>query len=114
MAVEFKVNGKVFKKITVAMEKSEIIHPSDREKETSNFFKCLKLQDQEERVQDRGFGDPVIATSPEFALHGVPAALREKKLQAEASATEEYDPNKVERTSGCCMRTFLCLCFCSC
>lgn len=96
------------------MEKCEAIHPSEEEEESFNLFKTLQLQDKEEQIQERGFGAPDIRTSPEFALRGAPDAFKEKQQKAQASATEEYDPNKDERTFGCCMRTFLCLFFCSC
>jgi len=114
MVKEIKVNAKVFQKVVAGMEKSEIIHPSGEEKESFDLFNCLKPQDKEEQLQERGFGGPAICSSPEFALRGVTEALKGKKLQAPASTNQEYDPNKDERTFGCCMRTFLCLCFCSC
>lgn len=114
MARECKVNAKVFSKVVDAMEKSEPLHPSVVEEESFELFKVLKLQSKEEQIQERGVGEPALRTTPEFTLHGVPDALKTSKVKVEASTAQEYDPNKDERTFGCCMKTFLCLCFCSC
>ena len=114
MARKCKVNEKVFSKVADAMGKSDPSHPSGVEKESFDLFKCLKLQYKEEQIQERGVGEPALRTSPEFSFHGIPQALKTSKVKVEASTTPEYDPNKDERTFGCCMKFFLCLCFCSC
>ena len=105
---------KVFQKVVAGMEKSETIHPSGEEKESFDLFKSLPPQDKEEQLQERGFGTPDICTSEEFAQRGVSDALKGKQLKPQASRIEVYDPNNDECKFGCCMRTFLCLFFCSC
>ena len=114
MVKELKVKSKAFQKVVAGMEKIETIHQSGEEKESFDLFKSLQLQDKEEQLEERACGEPDICTSPEFALRGNPDALKGKQLKAQASTTEEYDPNKDERTFGCSMRTFLGLFFCSC
>ena len=105
---------KLLSKLKDAMEKCEMIHPSGPEEETFGMFKGLKLEEKEELIQEREGGEPAICTSSEFAQQGAGAILKTEKTQVKALKTEEYDPDRDERKFGLCMKTFLCLCFCSC
>jgi len=96
------------------MDKSDICHPTSEEEQSYQLFKSLKVQGKEKKLKEREMGFPTISTSPEFTFRGVPEAVGNFKSEAPAATTEEYDPYKDERTFGCCMKTFLCLCFCSC
>ena len=106
--------AKVPLKLKAAMEKCELIHPSRSEEEAYELFKGLNLQEKEEQIQEREVGDSAICNSVEFFHSGIPEILKSKNAQVQALSTQEYDPLRDERTFGCCMKAFLCLCFCAC
>ena len=115
MVKTIKVDSKVVQKFCARRDKSETIHPEDgEEKEDLDLFQSLQPQNKEEQLDEEDFQAPDLCASEEMALRGLPDALKGKQLKAQAYRTEDYDPNRDERNFGCCMKFFLCLCFCSC